>query len=139
MGERADEIEEQINRKRSELSENIYELEEKVRSTFDWRVQFEERPMTLLAVAFGGGVLASAFVPMSGRQRKRHVQDTRNGKSKVKETRQTYNPMDAVKGALMTVVASRLGGALGDFVSNYGKELQRVRQSRRNSILHQGD
>jgi hypothetical protein len=134
MGERADEIEDQINKTRNELSENFYELEEKVRSTFDWRTQFEERPMTLLAVAFGGGALASVLVPM-GNRRKRYAADTRNGKTK--RTQRTYSAMDAVKGALMTVVASRLGGVLGDFVSNYGKELHKVRQSRRDSTLQQ--
>ncbi len=135
MGERADEIEDQINKTRSDLSENFYELEEKVRSTFDWRTQFEERPMTLLAVAFGGGALASVLVPMSSNRRKRYDEDTRDGETR--KTRPTYSPMDAVKGALMTVVASKLGGVLGDFVSNYGKELHKVRQSRRDSNLQQ--
>lgn len=35
MGERADEIEQEINRRRGELNENLSELEEKVRNTFD--------------------------------------------------------------------------------------------------------
>ena len=55
MGERADQIEQQINETRNELSENFNELEEKVKSAFDWRTQFEERPVTMMAVAFGGG------------------------------------------------------------------------------------
>ena len=42
-----------------------------------------------------------------------------------------YDAMDAVKGALMTVAASRLGGVLDDLVSHYSKELQKVRQ-----VLH---
>jgi hypothetical protein len=47
--------------------------EEKVRNTFNCRAQFEERPMTLLAVAFGGGVLASALLPSGSRRRGRDL------------------------------------------------------------------
>ena len=72
MGERTDQIEHQINRTRGELNENFSELEQKVKSAFDWRTQFEERPMTLLAIAFGGGLLASAILPSRGSRRKRH-------------------------------------------------------------------
>lgn len=64
MGERTDQIEQQINRTREDLGENFNELEQKVKSAFDWRTQFEERPMTMLAIAFGGGVIASALLPL---------------------------------------------------------------------------
>jgi hypothetical protein len=37
------------------------------------RAQFEERPMTLLAVAFGFGVLASALLPSGSRRRGRDL------------------------------------------------------------------
>lgn len=71
MGERADQIEQEIKRRRGELNENFSELEEKVRNTSDWRAQFEERPMTFLAAAFGSGLLASALLPSRGRRRRR--------------------------------------------------------------------
>ncbi|MGB8321610.1 MAG: hypothetical protein WCE52_01490, partial [Candidatus Acidiferrum sp.] len=63
MGERADQIEQQINRTRDDLTENFYELEQKVKTTFDWRSQFEERPGTMMAIAFAGGLLLSALLP----------------------------------------------------------------------------
>jgi hypothetical protein len=140
MGERADEIEQEINRTRGELNENFSELEEKVKNTFDWRAQFEERPMTFLAVAFGGGLLASALLPSGGRRHRGRLADSdsaavRNG-ARVspadKEARSKRNSvgMDAFKGALFTVVASKLGGALGDFLSTYRNELHRVRTAR---------
>jgi len=68
MDERADQIEQDIHKTRADLSDNLNELEEKVRSTFDWRTQFQERPMTMLAVAFGGGILASALLPSRRRR-----------------------------------------------------------------------
>ncbi|GAC1666785.1 MAG: hypothetical protein NVS9B4_22530 [Candidatus Acidiferrum sp.] len=66
MGETSNEIERHIRDTREDLSENFSELEEKVRTAVDWRAQFEERPGTMLALAFGGGLLLSALFP-SGR------------------------------------------------------------------------
>jgi len=63
MGEKPDQIERHIRHQRSELEENISELEEKVKSAFDWRTQFEERPAIMLGAAFLGGALLSALVP----------------------------------------------------------------------------
>jgi hypothetical protein len=144
MGERADEIEQEINRTRGDLNENFSELEEKVRNTFDWRAQFEERPMTFLAVAFGGGLLASALLPSGGRRRRRQFLDCENASVRngarispqeripAGGTRRQRGPagLDAFKGALLTVAASRLGGALGDFLCSYRNELHRARKAR---------
>jgi hypothetical protein len=142
MGERADEIEQEINRTRGELNENFSELEEKVRNTFDWRAQFEERPIAFLAVAFGGGVLASALLPRRRREFDDESASTRNGArvspqertptAQAKRKRQSAGSagIDAFKGALFTVAASKLGGALGDFLSTYRNELHRARRAR---------
>jgi hypothetical protein len=61
MGEKSDQIEREIQEKRNELSGNFDELEQKVKQLVDWRAQFEERPGTMVALAFGGGVLLSAL------------------------------------------------------------------------------
>jgi hypothetical protein len=63
MGEKPDQIERHIQHQRSELEDNISELEEKVKSAFDWRTQFEERPAIMLGAAFIGGALVSALLP----------------------------------------------------------------------------
>jgi hypothetical protein len=63
MGEKPDQIERHIQHQRSELEDNISELEEKVKSAFDWRTQFEERPAIMLGAAFVGGALLSALLP----------------------------------------------------------------------------
>jgi hypothetical protein len=63
MGEAPDQIERHIQHQRSELEDNISELEEKVKSAFDWRTQFEERPAIFLGAAFLGGALLSAILP----------------------------------------------------------------------------
>ena len=63
MGEKPDQIEQHIRHQRSELGDNISELEEKVKSAFDLRTQFEERPALMLGAAFVGGALLSALLP----------------------------------------------------------------------------
>ena len=70
MGERSDEIEEQISRTREDLRDNLNELEDRVRGALDWRRQFEERPLTMLAAALGGGMLLAALLPGGGNGRR---------------------------------------------------------------------
>jgi hypothetical protein len=66
MGETSDQIERHIQETRNDLGDNFGELQDKVKTAVDWRAQFEERPGTMLALAFGGGVILSALLP-SGR------------------------------------------------------------------------
>ena len=63
MGERPDQIERHIQRQRDELGDNFSELEDKVKSAFDWRSQFEEHPGMLLGAAFVGGAVLAAILP----------------------------------------------------------------------------
>jgi len=63
MGEKPDQIERHIRHQRSELEDNISELEEKVKSAFDWRTQFQERPAIMLGAAFVGGAVVAALLP----------------------------------------------------------------------------
>lgn len=100
--------------------------------------------MAFVAVAFGGGLLASALLPSGGRRRRRQSADcesasTRNrdriapqeriATAEAKRKRQSAG-LDAFKGALFTVAASKLGGALGDFLSTYRNEFNRARVAR---------
>src|SRR5712672_2641829 len=70
MGETPDQIERHIYEKRSELGENINELQKKVKTAVDWRAQVQQRPMIMMGLAFGGGLLLSML--FSGRGNSRH-------------------------------------------------------------------
>ena len=61
MGETTNQIEWEIAQKRSELSDNLIELKHRAKAAVDWRSQVEERPGTMLAVAFAGGIALSAL------------------------------------------------------------------------------
>jgi hypothetical protein len=132
MDERPDQIKEHIDRTRGDLNENLNELQHKVKRAFDWRVQFEERPMTMLGLAFGGGILAAAMIP-SGRRHRYYVNGetrrpfrnaARGSRERVasavrEEPRKTRDSLDALKGALISVAAGKIGAVLGDFLSRY--------------------
>ena len=78
MGETSDQIERHIQKTRSDLRDNFSELEEKVKTAVDWRAQFEERPVTMMALAFWGGVFLSVLLPSARSSRRRSSEDRRN-------------------------------------------------------------
>ena len=69
MGQTTSEIEAHIEHTREDLGSNLHELERKVKSVTDWKQQFQTKPMTMLGVAFGGGVLLATM--LGGRKHRR--------------------------------------------------------------------
>ena len=59
MGQEPEQIERHIHQTRARLEQNVEELRSRVRSSLDWRVQFNRHPAALAAAAFGGGLLIS--------------------------------------------------------------------------------
>lgn len=59
MGENSRDLKEQIGEARERLGRNLDELQSKVKETIDWRSQFRQRPMTMIAVAFAVGIWLS--------------------------------------------------------------------------------
>jgi hypothetical protein len=72
MVETSNQIEGQILYEREQLGANLQELERKVKSATDWRVQFARHPMAMIGAAFSGGVLLATM--MNGRKRKHYAQ-----------------------------------------------------------------
>lgn len=66
MGQTSDQIRDEIDSKRQELGENLQQLEEKVKSTVDWRTQFDDHPVVGVGAAFAAGFLLSALMPGGG-------------------------------------------------------------------------
>jgi hypothetical protein len=62
MGETTDQIENHIETKREDLQSNLKELENRVKSATDWRQYFRKHTGTMVAAAFGGGVVVSAML-----------------------------------------------------------------------------
>ncbi|NDQ57588.1 MAG: hypothetical protein GZ088_11000 [Acidipila sp.] len=139
MGETTNQIERHIEATRHDLSYNFSELEEKVKSAVDWRTQLEERPGTVLALAFGGGVLLSALLPSVGSSRKSSSsrwtgpteRETREasstGRSAFGLTKShTLRTWDALTGALLGVASTKLGGFIEDLLPGFKEEFTKA-------------
>jgi hypothetical protein len=143
MGETPDQIERHIYEKRNELGENINELQQKVKTAVDWRAQFDQRPMTLLGLAFGGGLLLSMF--FGGRQNS-HRSSSRSSRNRGRRESQLSpyggsaktqeweskadSTWDNIRGAALAVVASRLGGLVEEVLPGFQEQYKRKRHER---------
>jgi hypothetical protein len=139
MVERSDQIKEHLNRTRGDLQKNVSELQDKVKGAFDWRAQFQERPLVMLGLALGGGMLAAALIT---RRRERYVPYVAAPSPSWRATGRAENlestfrteaergtgslseSLGLVTGALMTSVASKIGGVLGQVLASYREQLR---------------
>lgn len=145
MGERTDEIERHISATRSELGDNIDELQQKVKTTFDWRAQFQQRPWILAGAAFGGGLLVSLLIPgrrSSSRHRDQRWRPERYGRSRSEHRRLEYgggegrsafaektaSVWDNIRSALLTAGVSRLTSFVEELLPGFHEQF-RQRQS----------
>jgi hypothetical protein len=142
MGERTDEIERHINETRNELGENIDELQQKVKTTFDWRAQFQQRPWTLVGAAFGGGLLVSMLIPKgrssSGASRQRWQPERfrhegrrleyNAGEGRSAFAQKTAGVWDNISSALLTAGVSRLTNFVEELLPGFQEHFRR-RQS----------
>jgi hypothetical protein len=141
MGETTDQIERHISEQRDELGDNIHELQQKVKTAVDWRAQVHERPGTMLAVAFGGGLLLSLF--FGGKSSRK--QPSPNWSSENYDTRSTdYNrsrrserddypassTWDNIRGAALAVAGTKLGAVLEEFLPGFQEQYRRKQQER---------
>jgi hypothetical protein len=142
MGEQSDQIEGHIRDQRNELGEHINELQEKVKRAVDWRVQFEERPMTMIGLAFGGGVLLSTLI--GGRSRSRRTKPVDNQRNaswdqradradfgtnggaayKMNESSESWRN---IKVALAGVAATKFGRILDSIIPGFNEENGKAR------------
>jgi len=142
MGETTNQIEWEIAQKRSELSDNLIELKQRAKAAVDWRSQVEERPGTMLAVAFGGGiVLAALFSALRGPAKiyaRRSSRDTiehdspstnSSAHSPSKLAAATRKNLDALGGALLGIVATRTTSMLEGILPGFQSEFERARDS----------
>jgi hypothetical protein len=142
MGETTNQIEWEIAQKRSELSDNLIELKRRAKAAVDWRSQVEERPGTMLAAAFGSGIVLSAlFRALRGPAK---VYAERPSGKAVEHERPTFmtsaqssgkvattirKNLDAVGGALLGIVATRTSSILEGILPGFQREFERARNS----------
>jgi hypothetical protein len=136
MGQTTHQIEAHIEDTREDLSSNLHELERRVKSVTDWKQHFKTNPLTMLGVAFGGGLLlarmlggrknrpvergfsshATGFEPRAGTDHQKH---------KAVET------WDNIKSALIGVAATRFKDLVGEVVPGFHEQFQRTEEKAR--------
>jgi len=139
MGEKSDQIERQIVAERGQLGHNLNELESKVQEITDWRAQFQKRPMLMIGLAAGGGLLLASITGKASRSRPRYVQsgsedryEHRRGtelqKNKALET------FDTIKGAMIGVAANTFRDFLGQLIPGFREQFQNTAQEKRSAV-----
>lgn len=143
MGETTNQIEWEIAQARSELGGNLIELKQRAKAVVDWRAQVEERPGTMIAVAFAGGIVLSALFSALRGPAKVHAQRSSSGnaieydgpisKSAAPPSRKLASAarknLDALGGALLGIVATRTSSILEGILPGFQSEYQRARNS----------
>ena len=128
MGQTTEQIEAHIEHTRDDLGSNLHELEAKVKSITDWKYHFQTKPMTMLGVAFGGGILVATM--LGGRKsRRRYTNHVAGVEPRAGTTYQKHKALetwDNIKGALIGVAAARFKDFVGDVVPGFHSQYQRV-------------
>lgn len=138
MGQTAGQIENYIDNKREHLSSNLQELESRVKSATDWRHQFRNRPLMLLGLAFGGGVLIASM--SSGRSRRGYSkpgQSTGEGSDNSRPSPAKERAMDAwdnIKGAVVGMAATRFKQYADELLPGFSQHYKAAEAERKTPI-----
>jgi hypothetical protein len=135
MGQTTHQIAAHIENTRDDLGSNLQELEQRVKSVTDWKQQFRARPMTMLGLAFGGGVVLATTMgrrrtgPRGGLSESAYGHDRHPGKDH--QIRKVMETWDHIKGALIGVAAARVKDFVEDVGPGFREELSTHRRKGR--------
>ena len=131
MGQTTHQIEAHIEDTRKDLGSNLHELEQKVKSVTDWKQHFQSNPMTMLGVAFGGGILLATM--LGGRKNRRgergfssHATGSEPHARTDHQKHEALETWDNIKGALIGVAATRFKDFIGEAVPGFHEQFQRT-------------
>jgi hypothetical protein len=139
MGQRTDQIENQIETKREDLKSNLEELQTRVKTATDWRHYFAEHTGTMITAAFGGGVLLATMV--GGRSNRASLSQA-GGSSEparpwVRGTKhEVLENVDSIKSALVGAAATRFKDILGEVVPGFREHLAKAEADRSRESTH---
>ncbi len=110
MVETTEQLERQLANAHDQLNSNLEVLETKTKELTDWRAQFDKRPLLLLGLAFGGGLLASGVVG-GGRRSSAPQPDASDGRAMAYRAPQQPSPLNKHWGNVRDTLAAVATGA----------------------------
>lgn len=139
MGQTTDQIENQIENKREDLKSNLQELETRVKTATDWRHYFAEHTGTMIAAAFGGGVLLATM--LGGRSNRATLSQAGGSSESARPwTRGTKHEvlenLDSIKSALVGAATTKFKGILGEVVPGFTEHLAKTEADRGREPTH---
>jgi hypothetical protein len=139
MGQTTDQIENQIENKREDLKSNLQELETRVKTATDWRHYFSEHTGTMIAAAFGGGVLLASM--LGGRSNRASLsqagQSSEPARTWTRGTKhEVLQNLDSIKTALVGAAATKFKGILGEVVPGFTEHLAKAEADRGRESTH---
>jgi len=137
MGKTTDEIEADIDNTRQDLKSNLQELETRVKAATDWRGYFRKHSGSMLAVAFGGGVLLSSMVGKRARSEPMGAAAATaaaTGLSPAKH--EALKGWDTITSALVGAATTKFKGVLSDVVPGFAEHLEKVDDARSDKSVH---
>jgi hypothetical protein len=132
MGQAASQIAAQIENTRADLGASLQELEQEARAATDWKQHFRHNPMTMVGVAFGGGVMLAAM--LGGRKHRRGRDFARAATGAETNRKTSYAPrkaietLDTIKDALIGVAATKVKDFVGGIVPGFHDEMKRCEE-----------
>ena len=131
MGQTTDQIETHIEHARDNLGSNLQELEQRVKSVTDWKQHFQTNPLTMIGVAFGGGVVLATM--LGGGRKPRRGGSFASGIGGAEphagtdhQKHQALDTWDNINGALIGVAATRFKDFVADVVPGFREQFQQT-------------
>jgi hypothetical protein len=135
MAQEPNQIKQHIDATRYELGQNVRELGNRVREATDWHTYVDKNPMTMLALAFAGGVVISQFVGR-GNHRNGHHPLIQGGESQLhrgveQRKSEAADMFDNVKGAMIGWTANQFKTLLNELLPGFRQEYERTENKKK--------
>jgi hypothetical protein len=143
MGEGSSQIERRIAAERGQLGRNLNELQSRVEEATDWRVQFQKRPLAMMGIALGGGLLLASVTRRRSRSTRpyqangsdvgrEHRRGTELQKTKALET------FDTIKGAIIGVAANTFKDLFAQLIPGFHEQFEKTARDKNAAGLSGG-